>query len=79
VWVPDRAGAQVPHGIATIRLTAPRTTSTYLSPTRTKRTTQLSPKVGFYNIWYWSPSEDGDVTRSGNVIHETGADAKDNI
>jgi hypothetical protein len=42
-------------------------------------TTRFFPKVGFYNIWYWDPSEDGDVTRSGNVIHETGADANDNL
>lgn len=41
--------------------------------------TQIYPKVGFYNIWYWDPSEDGDVTRSGNVIHETGAAANDNL
>lgn len=41
--------------------------------------TQFFPKVGFYNIWYWDPSEDGDVTRCGNVIHETGADANDNL
>ena len=41
--------------------------------------TQFSSTVGYYNIWYWDPSEDGDVTRSGNVIHETGADANDNL
>ena len=37
------------------------------------------PKVGFYNIRYWSPSEDGAVNRCGNVIHETGSDANDNM
>jgi len=41
--------------------------------------TQFFPKVGFFNIWYWDPSQDGDVTRCGNVIHETGADANDNL
>jgi hypothetical protein len=41
--------------------------------------TQLHPKVGYYNIWYWDPSEDGDVVRSGNLIHETGAPANDNL
>lgn len=41
--------------------------------------TRFFPKVGFYNIWYWDPSEDGDVTRSGNVIHETGAPANANL
>jgi hypothetical protein len=42
-------------------------------------TTRFFPKVGGYNIWYWEPSEDGDVTRSGNVIHETGAAANGNL
>lgn len=41
--------------------------------------TRFSPTVGYYNIWYWDPSEDGDVVRSGNVIHETGAPANDNL
>jgi hypothetical protein len=41
--------------------------------------TRFFPKVGYYNIWYWDPSQDGDVTRSGNVIHETGADANTNL
>jgi hypothetical protein len=41
--------------------------------------TQFFPKVGAFNIWYWDASEDGDVTRSGNVIHETGASANDNL
>ena len=36
-------------------------------------------KVGAYGIWYWDPSQDGDVLRQGNVIHETGAPANDNI
>jgi hypothetical protein len=40
--------------------------------------TQFFPKVGFWNIWYWEPSEDG-VLRSGNVIHETGAAANENL
>jgi hypothetical protein len=42
-------------------------------------TTQWFTKVGYYNIWYWDPTEDGDVTRCGNVIHETGADANENF
>jgi hypothetical protein len=41
--------------------------------------TQVYPKVGYYNIWYWDPDQDGDVTRSGNVIHETNAPANDNL
>ncbi len=41
--------------------------------------TRFFPTVGFYNIWYWDPSEDGDVVRSGNVIHETGAAANVNL
>ena len=41
--------------------------------------TQFSSSVGYYNIWYWAPSEDGDVTRSGNIVHETGAAANDNL
>jgi hypothetical protein len=42
-------------------------------------TTRVFPKVGYWNIWYWEPSRDGDVTRSGNVIHETGAPANGNL
>lgn len=42
-------------------------------------TTRVFPKVGYWNIWYLEPSEDGDVTRSGNVIHETGAPANGNF
>lgn len=41
--------------------------------------TQVYPEVGYWNIWYWNPGEDGDVLRSGNVIHETGAPADDNF
>lgn len=35
------------------------------------------PKVGYYNIWY--PTYFSSVVRTGNVIHETGAAANDNI
>jgi len=42
-------------------------------------TTRFSPKVGGYNIWYWDPSEDGDVSRAGNVIDETGTPADGNL
>ncbi len=38
-------------------------------------TTSVFPKVGYWGIWYFDPSEDGDVLRQGNVIHETGAAA----
>jgi len=41
--------------------------------------TQYYPHVGYYNIWYWDPDQDGDVVRSGNVIHETGEPADDNL
>lgn len=38
-------------------------------------TTRFFPRVGYWGMWYWDPAEDGDVTRSGNVIDETGAPA----
>jgi hypothetical protein len=41
--------------------------------------TQIYPKVGYYNIWYWGSGEDQGVTRSGNVLDETGAPADDNL
>ena len=41
--------------------------------------TRYYPRVGYYNIWYWEPDEDGDVLRSGNVIAETGAPADENL
>ena len=41
--------------------------------------TRYYPRVGYYNIWYWEPEEDGDVLRSGNVIAETGAPANENL
>jgi Right handed beta helix region len=39
--------------------------------------TRYSPKVGGYNIWY--PDFMGTIVRTGNVIHETGAPANDNL
>lgn len=41
--------------------------------------TMFFPKVGYYFIWYYDPSEDNGVVRSGNVVHETGASANTNI
>jgi len=41
--------------------------------------TAIYPKVGYYNIWYWGSGEDAGVSKSGNVIHETGAAADDNL
>ncbi|HET6613062.1 MAG TPA: hypothetical protein VFG83_13785 [Kofleriaceae bacterium] len=41
--------------------------------------TQIYPKVGFYNIWYWGDDPGAGITRTGNVIHETGAPADDNL
>lgn len=41
--------------------------------------TQIFPRVGMWNIWYWDPGQDGGVVREGNVIHETGAPANVNI
>jgi hypothetical protein len=34
--------------------------------------TRFFPRVGAFGIWYLDPSQDGDVTRTGNVIQETG-------
>lgn len=39
--------------------------------------TQVYPRVGFYNIWYSDDPQDGEVRR-GNIIHETGAPADRN-
>lgn len=39
--------------------------------------TRYHSKVGVYNIWY--PNLLSSVTRSGNVIHETGASANNNL
>jgi len=38
--------------------------------------TRYHPKVGYYNIWY---NDYADIPRTGNVIHETGAPANDNL
>jgi Right handed beta helix region len=40
--------------------------------------TQIFPKVGYYNIWYFDLPQGGEERR-GNVIHETGASADHNI
>jgi len=40
--------------------------------------TRTYPRVGTAGVWYWDPSEDGDVLRSGNEILETGVSANDN-
>ena len=40
--------------------------------------TQVFPKVGFYNIWYVDTPQGGEERR-GNVIQETGAPADRNI
>lgn len=41
--------------------------------------TRTYPHVGYWNIWYWDPGQDGEIVRQGNVIHETGAPADDNF
>jgi hypothetical protein len=40
--------------------------------------TRTYEKVGYWGLWYWDESEDGDVVREGNEILETGASANDN-
>lgn len=41
--------------------------------------TRTYPRVGYWNLWYWDRGQDGEIVREGNVIHETGAPADDNL
>lgn len=58
-------------GSYTVYLGAP--SSTNVRAIDNHFSTRYSPKVGAYNIWY--PSYMDKYTRTGNVIHETGAAA----